>query len=82
MNDGLGRKLESFLPGPTLVIFGLWVAPFASSRLVSADDQSEGSYLGAAVGLILSIALRPVLTGKSEQVKHISLVVSLLVPWL
>jgi len=80
MTDSIGRKLESFLPGPILVIFGQWVAPFASSgRLVSTDDQSEGSYLGAAIGLLLSIALRPVLIGKSERVKHVSVVVSLVV---
>ena len=80
MNDSLGRKLEGALPGPMLVIFVQWVTPFASSsRLVSAADRSEGGYLGAAVGLILSFALRPVFIDRSDRVKQVSLVVSLLV---
>ena len=79
MGDSLGHKLESLVVGPTLVFFAQVIDPFAASRLVSAADQLEGSYLGAAVGFLLSVALRPVLIGKNEAVKQISVVVSLIV---
>lgn len=78
MEDGLGHKLESLVFGPTLVFFAQLIAPFAASRLISADDQFEGGYLGAGVGFLLSVALRPVFIGKSETVKQISVVVSLI----
>lgn len=78
MADSLGRKLEGLLPGPVLVVFGLYIAPFASSRLISSADQIEGRNVGAAVGLVLSLALRPVLIGKSDLVKQIAVVVALI----
>jgi hypothetical protein len=79
MKDGLGHKLESLVVGPTLVFFSQLIAPFASSRLIAADSQLEGTYLGAAIGFILSVALRPVFIGKSETAKQTAVVVSLVV---
>jgi hypothetical protein len=79
MTDSLGHKLESLAVGPALVFFSQLIAPYASSKLIAADSQLEGSSLGAAIGFLLSVALRPVFIGKSETTKQVSVVASLIV---
>jgi hypothetical protein len=86
MTDTLGRKLTGLLPGPVLVVFGQYIAPFAVRRLIPSADQIEASCVGAGVGLVLSVALRPVLIGRSDRVKQgaavVSLVATLVLLWI
>ena len=79
MPNPLERNLESVIIGPALVTFGGYIAPFATSRLISSEDQIDASLLGAGVGFVLSVALRAVLTGTSYRTRKIAIITSLVI---
>ena len=79
MPDLLGRNLESLLVGPVLVAYGQYIAPIATSRLISSQDQIEASQLSAGVGFVLSVALRAVLVSTGDRTKKAAVIVSLIV---
>ena len=79
MPDRLGRNLESLLIGPVLVAYGQYIAPVATSRLISSQDQIEASQLSAGVGFVLSVALRAVLVSTGDRTKKVAVIVSLIV---
>lgn len=78
-DDPIGRKLAQFVPGPVLVLFSQYIAPFEQDWFVVRKYQATAGAVGAAIGLLLSIALRPILINQSDRNKRLFPVVSLII---
>lgn len=76
-DDPIGRKLATFAPGPVLVIFSQFIAPFEQNWFVPHEYQAKAGGAGAAIGLVLSVALRPILMNRGNSTKQVSIVISL-----